>query len=67
MPDPLPSWLSLTPNHLEDPSKPGTMAYAAQDAAYTQAPWAIGPDEALVDVRLAASRWPDCLARRSII
>jgi len=55
MPDPLPSWLSLTPNHLEDPSKPGTMAYAAQDAAYTQAPWAIGPDEALV----LTGRWPE--------
>lgn len=55
MPDPLPSWLSLTPNQLEDPLKPGTMAYAAQDAAYTQAPWAIAPDEALV----LKGRWPE--------
>ena len=55
MPDPLPSWLSLTPNHLEDPLTPGSMAYAAQDAAYTQAPWAIAPDEALV----LTGRWPE--------
>jgi len=54
MPDPLPTWLSLTPNHLEDPLKPGTMAYAAQDAAYTQGPWRIAPDEALV----ITGRWP---------
>lgn len=55
MPDPLPTWLSLTPNHFEAPSKPGTMAYAAHDAAYTQAPWAIGPDEALI----LTGRWPE--------
>lgn len=55
MPDPLPTWLSLTPNHLEPPLKPGTMAYAAQDAAYTQGPWAIAPDEALV----MTGRWPE--------
>jgi hypothetical protein len=54
-PNPLPTWLSLTPNHLEDPLKPGTMAYAAQDAAYTQAPWSIEDDQALV----ITGRWPD--------
>lgn len=54
MPDPLPTWLSLTPNVIEAPLEPGTMAYAAKDAAYTQAPWAIEEDEALV----LTGRWP---------
>jgi hypothetical protein len=32
------------------------MAFAAADAAYTMAPYAIGPDEALV----ITGRWPAC-------
>jgi hypothetical protein len=55
MPNPLPTWLSLEPNIINDPLKPGTMAYAAKDAAYTQAPWALAPDEAL----LLTGRWPE--------
>jgi hypothetical protein len=56
MPDPMPTWVSFTPNVFSQPLKPGAMAYAAADAAYTQAPYAIGPDEALV----ITGRWPNC-------
>lgn len=56
MPDPMPTWVSFTPNVFSQPLKPGSMAYAAADAAYTQAPYAIAPDEALV----ITGRWPTC-------
>ena len=56
MPDPMPTWVSFTPNKFSQPLKPGSMAYAAADAAYTQAPYAIAPDEALV----ITGRWPKC-------
>jgi hypothetical protein len=51
-----PSWVSSVPNVFNPPELPGTMAFAAADAAYTMAPYAIGPDEALV----ITGRWPAC-------
>ena len=47
-PDPMPAWVSTTPNVFNPPLKPGKLAYAAADAAYTMAPYAVAPDEALV-------------------
>lgn len=47
-PKTMPSWVSTTPNVFNPPQKPGTLAYAAADAAYTMAPFALAPDEALV-------------------
>jgi hypothetical protein len=35
---------------------PGTFAFAAADAAYSMAPYALAPDEALV----MTGRWPEC-------
>lgn len=55
-PNPLPAWVSKTPNVFNAPEKPGKLAYAAADAAYTMAPYAIGPDEALV----MTGRFPRC-------
>ncbi|MBK7948907.1 MAG: DUF1214 domain-containing protein [Deltaproteobacteria bacterium] len=55
-PDPMPAWVSTTPNVFNPPQKPGSLAYAAADAAYTMAPYAIGPDEALV----VTGRFPSC-------
>ncbi len=55
-PDPMPSWVSEVPNVFNAPQKPGTLAYAAADAAYTMAPFALGPDEALV----ITGRFPKC-------
>jgi hypothetical protein len=51
-----PSWVSEVPNEFPTPESPGDMAYAAIDAAYSMAPYMIGPDEALV----MTSRWPKC-------
>ena len=55
IPNPMPAFVSLVPNVFKEPVKPGHLAYAAADAAYTQAPYAIGPDEALV----ITGRWPE--------
>ncbi len=55
-PDPMPRWVSWVPNAFNAPEKPGSLAYAAADAAYTMAPFAIGPDEALV----ITGRFPRC-------
>ncbi len=52
----MPSWVSTTPNFFHQPEKPGTLALAAADAAYSMAPFVIGPDQALV----ITGRWPDC-------
>ncbi|HEV8298591.1 MAG TPA: RsbRD N-terminal domain-containing protein [Acidimicrobiales bacterium] len=52
----MPPWLSTTPNQFPAPQKPGSMAFAAADAAYSMAPYALGPDEALV----ITGRWPTC-------
>jgi hypothetical protein len=51
-----PSWVSTTPNEFPPPELPGSFAFAAADAAYSMAPYALGPDEALV----ITGRWPRC-------
>ena len=53
---PLPTWVGLTPNQFPQPEKPGDLAFAAFDAAYSMAPYYLQPDEALV----ITGRWPEC-------
>lgn len=52
-----PSWVSTTPNQFPPPELPGDFAFAAADAAYSMAPYALAPDEALV----IRGRWPECV------
>ena len=49
-------FVSTVPNVFPTPIVPGDMAFAAVDAAYSMAPYLIGPDEALV----ITGRWPEC-------
>src|SRR5262245_49341087 len=51
-----PSWVSTTPNVFPQPELPGNFAFAAADAAYSMAPYVLGPEEALV----ITGRWPEC-------
>jgi hypothetical protein len=51
-----PSWVSATPNVFPQPQLPGDFGFAAADAAYSMAPFALAPDEALV----IRGRWPAC-------
>lgn len=51
-----PAFVSRVPNTFPPPVKPGTHALAAADAAYSMAPFVLGPDEALV----MTGRWPRC-------
>lgn len=51
-----PAFVSRMPHEFPAPVPPGAHALAAADAAYSMAPYLLGPDDALV-VRL---RWPDC-------
>jgi hypothetical protein len=51
-----PTWVSTTPNVFPKPELPGDFAFAAFDAAYSMAPYALAPDEALV----ITGRWPQC-------
>jgi Protein of unknown function (DUF1214) len=51
-----PSWVAPAPNVFPEPQRPGNLAVAAFDAAYCSAPYALGPDEALV----ITGRWPVC-------
>jgi hypothetical protein len=51
-----PTWVSTTPNVFPPPELPGTFAFAAADAAYSMAPYLLGPDEALE----ITGRWPEC-------
>ncbi|HVT20967.1 MAG TPA: hypothetical protein VHE57_06235 [Mycobacteriales bacterium] len=51
-----PPFVSQTPNRFVAPVPPGDHALAAADAAYSLAPYVLGPDEALV-MRV---RWPQC-------
>ena len=51
-----PTWVSETPNEFPQPELPGDFAFAAADAAYSMAPYVLGPDEALV----MTGRWPEC-------
>lgn len=51
-----PAFVSKTPNVFMPPVKPGQLGLAAFDAAYSLAPYVIGPDQALV----ITGRWPRC-------
>lgn len=51
-----PPFVSLVPNQFPAPVKPGDFGLAAFDAAYSMAPYVLGPDEALV----MEGRWPEC-------
>ena len=54
-PDVQPAFVSVVPNVFPKPIPPGDMAFAAVDAAYSMAPYLIGPDEVLV----IRGRWPE--------
>jgi hypothetical protein len=51
-----PAFVSREPNQFPAPVPPGDHALAAADAAYSMAPYVLGPDEALV----ITGRWPTC-------
>jgi hypothetical protein len=52
----LPPFVGLVPNVFPPPVTPGDFGLAAFDAAYSMAPFAFGPDQALV----ITGRWPRC-------
>ena len=52
----LPAFVGLTPNAFPAPVTPGDFGLAAFDAAYSMAPYVIGPEQAL----LMTGRWPAC-------
>jgi hypothetical protein len=51
-----PAFVSRVPNEFAPPVPPGDHALAAADAAYSMAPYFLGPEDALV-MRV---RWPQC-------
>lgn len=51
-----PAFVSREPNSFPAPVPPGDHALAAADAAYSMAPYVLGPEEALV----VTGRWPRC-------
>jgi len=51
-----PAFVSRLPHVFPAPVKPGAHALAAADAAYSMAPYLLGPDDALV----MRARWPEC-------
>ncbi len=51
-----PAFVSLMPNSFPPPVPPGEMGLAAFDAAYSMAPFFLGPEQALV----ISGRWPVC-------
>jgi hypothetical protein len=51
-----PAFVSRVPHVFPPPVRPGAQALAAADAAYSMAPYLLGPDEALV----MRARWPRC-------
>jgi len=51
-----PPFVSLVPNRFPAPVAPGEFGLAAYDAAYSMAPFVLGPEEALV----VTGRWPAC-------
>ena len=51
-----PAFVSRVPHEFPPPVPPGRHALAAADAAYSMAPYLLGPDEALV----MSLRWPEC-------
>ena len=52
----LPPFVSIVPNQFPTPVTPGDFGLAAFDAAYSMAPYLIGPEQALV----LRGRWPEC-------
>lgn len=53
-----PAFVSIVPNSFPAPVTPGAFGLAAFDAAYSMAPFLLGPDDALV----MTGRWPRCRA-----
>jgi hypothetical protein len=51
-----PAFVSKVPNQFPKPARPGALGLAAFDAAYSMAPYVLGPDQALV----IRARWPKC-------
>jgi hypothetical protein len=51
-----PAFVSRVPHEFPPPVPPGAHALAAADAAYSMAPYLLGPDDALV----MHVRWPEC-------
>jgi hypothetical protein len=51
-----PPFVSIVPNQFPQPVLPGDYGLAAVDAAYSMAPFVLGPDDALV----MRGRWPRC-------
>ena len=51
-----PDFVSRVPHVFPAPVEPGAHALAAADAAYSMAPYLLGPDEALV----IEAAWPEC-------
>lgn len=51
-----PEFVSRVPHVFPPPVRPGAHALAAADAAYSMAPYLLGPDDALV----IRARWPEC-------
>jgi hypothetical protein len=51
-----PAFVSRVPHVFPPPVRPGEHALAAADAAYSMAPYLLGPDDALV----ISARWPRC-------
>jgi hypothetical protein len=54
--DDAPAFVSRLPHVFPAPVTPGAHALAAADAAYSMAPYLLGPDDALV----MRARWPEC-------
>lgn len=52
----VPPFVSKLPNRFPQPVRPGDFGLAAFDAAYSMAPYLIGPEHALV----MTGRWPRC-------
>ncbi len=51
-----PPFVSTIPNEFPQPIRPGNFSLAAADAAYSMAPYLLGPEDALV----ITGRWPEC-------
>ncbi len=52
-----PTWVSTTPNEFPTPELPGSFAFAAADAAYSMAPYLLGPE---IEALVMTGRWPEC-------
>ena len=56
-PGKVPNWVSTVPNKFNRPALPsGGIGFANRDAAYAEAPFLVGPDQALV----IEGRFPEC-------